>query len=139
MSDIGFIGLGIMGRPMATHLLNGGHALFVYDINPVPTELTDLGATACASAKDVAQRADIVITMVPDTPHVETALFGRGGAAEGLTPGKIVVDMSSISPMTTKEFASRINALGCDYLDAPVSGGDVGAKAASLEIMVGGP
>ena len=131
--------MALWAAPWQPHLLNGGHTLFIYDINPAPAELTDLGATACASAKDVAQHADIVITMVPDTPHVEAALFGAGGAAEGLTPGKIVVDMSSISPMATKEFASRINALGCDYLDAPVSGGDVGAKAASLTIMVGGP
>ncbi len=139
MSNIGFIGLGIMGRPMAGHLLAGGHAVFAYDINPVPTDLLAAGATACASSAEAARHADTIILMVPDTPHVEAALFGPGGVAEGLSPGKTVVDMSSISPIATKEFAARINALGCDYLDAPVSGGDVGAKAASLTIMVGGP
>ena len=139
MSNIGFIGLGIMGRPMAGHLLAGGHAVFAYDINPVPTDLLAAGATACASSAEAARHADTIILMVPDTPHVEAALFGPGGVAEGLSPGKTVVDMSSISPIATKEFAARINALGCDYLDAPVSGGYVGAKAASLTIMVGGP
>jgi len=139
MSNIGFIGLGIMGRPMAGHLLTGGHTLFVHDIAPVPQAILDAGATACTSSAEVARRADIIITMVPDTPDVEAALFGPGGVAEGLTPGKVVVDMSSISPIATKDMAKRINALGCDYLDAPVSGGDVGAKAASLTIMVGGP
>ena len=136
---IGFIGLGIMGRPMAGHLVAGGHQLFVHDIKPAPVELTSQGAVACASGKEAAGHADVVITMVPDTPHVEAALFGPGGVAEGLSPGKIVVDMSSIAPLETKRFAARINELGCDYLDAPVSGGEVGAKAASLTIMVGGP
>ncbi|MGI4944142.1 MAG: 2-hydroxy-3-oxopropionate reductase [Janthinobacterium lividum] len=139
MSNIGFIGLGIMGRPMAGHLLTGGHTMFVHDIAPVAQAILDAGATSCTSAAEVARRADIIITMVPDTPDVEAALFGPGGVAEGLTPGKVVVDMSSISPIATKDMAKRINALGCDYLDAPVSGGDVGAKAASLTIMVGGP
>jgi 2-hydroxy-3-oxopropionate reductase len=123
---------------MAGHLLKGGHALSVFDLGKVPEELTSGGAKVCASGKEVAANSDVVITMVPDTPHVEAALFGKGGVAEGLTPGKIVVDMSSISPIATKGFASRITDLGCHYLDAPVSGGDVGAKAASLTIMVGG-
>ena len=139
MSKVGFIGLGIMGRPMAGHLLADGHSLFAYDIGALPQELLDKGLTSCGNGCEVARAADIIITMVPDTPDVENALFGPGGVAEGLTPGKIVVDMSSISPIATKEFAKRINELGCDYLDAPVSGGDVGAKAASLTIMVGGP
>jgi 2-hydroxy-3-oxopropionate reductase len=137
--NIGFIGLGIMGRPMAGHLIAGGHQLFLYDIKPAPADLTSQGAVACTSAKEAAERGDVIITMVPDTPHVEAALFGPGGIAEGLSPGKIVVDMSSIAPLETKRFAAAINKLGCDYLDAPVSGGDVGAKAASLTIMVGGP
>jgi 2-hydroxy-3-oxopropionate reductase len=136
---IGFIGLGIMGRPMAGHLVAGGHQLFVHDIKPAPVELTSQGAVACASGKEAAGHADVVITMVPDTSHVEAALFGPGGVAEGLSPGKIIVDMSSIAPLETKRFAARINELSCDYLDAPVSGGEVGAKAASLTIMVGGP
>ncbi|MFN5827669.1 MAG: 2-hydroxy-3-oxopropionate reductase, partial [Rhodobacterales bacterium] len=96
------------------------------------------GATACTTAAEVAAAADVVFLMVPDTPDVEKVLFGDGGVASGLTPGKTVVDMSSISPMATKDFAARIEALGCDYLDAPVSGGELGAKAASLTIMVGG-
>jgi 2-hydroxy-3-oxopropionate reductase len=139
MSKVGFIGLGIMGRPMAGHLIAGGHELFVYDVRPAPQDLLDKGAKACKSSKEVAQKADIVITMVPDTPDVAAALFGENGVAEGLAAGKIVVDMSSISPMETKRFASKINELGCQYLDAPVSGGEVGAKGATLTIMVGGP
>ena len=139
MSNIGFIGLGIMGRPMAGHLLAGGHSLFAYNRSPVKQELLDQGARACGSPAEVAQAADVIITMVPDTPDVEAVLFGENGVAGGLSPGKVVVDMSSISPIATKDFAARINKLGCDYLDAPVSGGEVGAKAASLSIMVGGP
>jgi 2-hydroxy-3-oxopropionate reductase len=136
---IGFIGLGIMGAPMAGHLRAAGHELFVHTRSAVPGALADAGAVACTSAKEVAQRADIVFTMVPDTPDVEKVLFGESGVASGLSRGKTVVDMSSISPIETKAFARRINELGCDYLDAPVSGGEVGAKAASLTIMVGGP
>ena len=134
--NIGFIGLGIMGRPMAEHLAKGGHTMFLHSRSGVPQGMP---GTACASAREVAQHADIIITMVPDTPDVERVLFGKDGVAEGIGPGKLVVDMSSISPIETKGFAERINALGADYLDAPVSGGEVGAKAASLTIMVGGP
>src|SRR5882757_7167009 len=139
MAKIGFIGLGIMGRPMASHLLEGGHELFVHTRRAPPKELIDKGAVARANGKELAEKAEIIITMVPDTPDVETVLFGAGGVAEGLSKGKIVVDMSSISPIATKDFAKKINDLGCEYLDAPVSGGEVGAKAASLTIMVGGP
>ncbi|MCC6197477.1 MAG: 2-hydroxy-3-oxopropionate reductase [Burkholderiales bacterium] len=135
---VGFIGLGIMGSPMAANLIKGGHQLFLYSIPSVPQALADQGGTACANGKEVAQKSDIVITMVPDTPHVEAALFGDNGVAQGLSKGKIVVDMSSISPLATKEFAKKVEALGCEYLDAPVSGGEVGAKAGSLTIMVGG-
>ena len=135
---VGFIGLGIMGTPMAANLIKGGHQLFLYSIPNIPQPLVDAGGSACANGKEVAQKAEIIITMVPDTPHVEAALFGDNGVAQGLGKGKIVVDMSSISPLATKEFAKKINALGCEYLDAPVSGGEVGAKAASLTIMVGG-
>jgi 2-hydroxy-3-oxopropionate reductase len=136
---IGFIGLGTMGRPMAGHLQTAQHKLYLHDVAPLPQELIDGGGVACKSGKQVAQESDVVIVMVPDTPHVEAVLFGADGVAAGLTKGKIVVDMSSISPLATKEFAKKIGALGCDYLDAPVSGGEVGAKAASLTIMVGGP
>lgn len=139
MSNIGFIGLGIMGRPMATHLQAAGHKLFLNTRSSVPAEMVAAGGVACASAKDVASQSEIIITMLPDTPDVEKVLFGVGGVAEGLTQGKIVIDMSSISPTETKTFAKRINDLGCLYYDAPVSGGEVGAKAASLTIMIGGP
>jgi 2-hydroxy-3-oxopropionate reductase len=138
MSKIGFIGLGIMGTPMASHLLRGGHELYVHDVKPIPAELLDQGAHQSASGREVAEQAEIVIIMVPDTPHVAAVLFDEGGVAQGLSAGKIVVDMSSISPIETKQFAARVNALDCDYLDAPVSGGEVGARAASLTIMVGG-
>jgi 2-hydroxy-3-oxopropionate reductase len=136
---LGFIGLGIMGTPMAGHLIKAGHQLFVYTVGKIAPEISESGATICTSAKGVAERADIVFIMVPDTPDVAAVLFDAGGVASGLSKGKTVVDMSSISPIDTKEFAKKINALGCDYLDAPVSGGEVGAKAASLTIMVGGP
>jgi 2-hydroxy-3-oxopropionate reductase len=137
--NVGFVGLGIMGRPMAGHLQKAGHTLFLHNRSPVSAELTSGGATVCGSGKEVASRSEIVITMLPDTPDVAAALFAPGGVAEGLSPGKIVVDMSSISPTETKKFAARISSLGCDYFDAPVSGGEVGAKAASLTIMAGGP
>ena len=134
---IGFIGLGIMGAPMAQHLLAAGHELFVRTRSKVPEALQ--AATVCATNAAVAQAADVVFLMLPDTPDVELVLFGKDGVASGLSKGKTLVDMSSISPMETKRFAKAINELGCDYLDAPVSGGEVGAKAASLTIMVGGP
>ncbi len=135
---IGFIGLGIMGTPMAEHLIQAGHQLFVFTRSKVPDAIASSSATQCLNAKGVAERADIIFTMLPDTPDVEAVLFGEHGIAAGLTPGKTVVDMSSISPLATKTFAQKIKALGCDYLDAPVSGGQVGAKNATLSIMVGG-
>jgi 2-hydroxy-3-oxopropionate reductase len=138
MSKIGFVGLGIMGTPMAGHLIKAGHEVFLYSLPSVPQVLRDVGGKACASGKEVAQNAEVIIVMVPDTPNVEEALFSADGIAAGLSKGKTVVDMSSISPIATKDFAKRINEKGCDYLDAPVSGGEVGAKAASLTIMVGG-
>ena len=137
MSNIGFIGLGIMGKPMAGHLIKGGHTLFVNSRSGVTQEMTAAGGKACASAREVAQKSEIIIIMVPDTPDVEKVLFGPNGLAEGLAKGKIVIDMSSISPIETKKFAKRINELGCEYVDAPVSGGEVGAKNAALTIMVG--
>ena len=136
---IGFIGLGIMGRPMAGHLQAGGHQLSVLGSrSPVPPELLDGGAFVAGSVRDVAASAELVILMLPDTPDVEAVLFGAGGVAEGLRAGTTVIDMSSIDPIATKDFAARIEALGCHWLDAPVSGGEVGAKAASLTIMCGG-
>ena len=135
---LGFIGLGIMGAPMAAHLLAAGHALFINTRSKVPEELANSAAVVCVTPAEVAKMADIIFTMVPDTPDVEKVLFGEHGVAHGLTKGKIVVDMSSISPIVTKDFAKKINALGCEYLDAPVSGGQVGAKGGTLTIMVGG-
>jgi 2-hydroxy-3-oxopropionate reductase len=137
--NIGFVGLGIMGAPMAGQLIKAGHQLFVHTRGKMPDSIAASSATPCASGQEVAERADIIILMVPDTPDVEAALFAEQGIAAGLSKGKTVVDMSSISPIATKTFAEKINALGCDYLDAPVSGGEVGAKNATLSIMVGGP
>ena len=135
---VGFIGLGIMGTPMALHLVNKGHQLFVHTRSQVPEAVTAAGGVRVDSAAAVAREAEVIFTMVPDTPDVEAVLFGKGGVAEGIGKGKVVVDMSSISPMATKAFAKRINDLGADYIDAPVSGGEVGAKAGSLTIMCGG-
>jgi 2-hydroxy-3-oxopropionate reductase len=133
---LGFIGLGIMGAPMAGHLIQAGHELFVNTQGKMPENIAGSSATNCASAAEVARQADIIFTMVPDTPDVEAVLFGATGVAAGLSgPGKTVVDMSSISPMATKDFARRINELGCDYLDAPVSGGEVGARVANQIIV----
>ena len=137
--NLGFIGLGIMGAPMAGHLRTAGHMLYAHTRSKLPDALREAGVITCADGAEVASKADIIFTMLPDTPDVEKVLFGKGGLASGLVAGKMVVDMSSIDPMATKEFAKQINVLGCDYLDAPVSGGEVGAKAATLTIMVGGP
>ena len=139
MANLGFIGLGIMGIPMAGHLLDGGHTVFtaVHRSQP-PQDLLGKGLQVLDTRKAVAEQADIIITMVPDTPQVEAVLFGADGVAAGLSAGKLVIDMSSVSPIETKVFAQKIKDLGADYLDAPVSGGEVGAKAASLTIMVGG-
>lgn len=139
MADIGFIGLGIMGKPMAGHLLSAGHTVRVYDRhNPPVKELSEKGAVACRSSAEVAEEADIIFIMVPDTPDVEIVLFGPKGVAESVRKGSIVVDMSSISPIATKEFAEKLAAKGVEMLDAPVSGGQVGAENATLSIMVGG-
>lgn len=136
--NIGFIGLGIMGRPMAGHLKAAGHHLVVTQHrSPVPAELLD-GAIVCTTPREVAEKSDVVILMVPDTPDVERVLFGADGVSEGLRAGSLVIDMSSIDPIATRQFAEKISAAGCGYLDAPVSGGEVGAKNASLTIMCGG-
>jgi 2-hydroxy-3-oxopropionate reductase len=135
---IGFIGLGVMGQPMAGHLIAAGHELVLFRVKDRSRHLVEKGARAADSARKVAECADVIILMVPDTPDVETVLFGDDGVAAGLSTGKTVVDMSSISPVATRGFASRIADLGCAYLDAPVSGGEAGAKSATLSIMVGG-
>lgn len=138
MQTVGFIGLGIMGRPMAANLMKAGHQLVLHSRSGVPEDLTALGGVARSSPAEVAREADVVITMLPDTPDVEAVLFGPAGVAEGLRPGAIVVDMSSISPIATREFADRIAERGAAYVDAPVSGGEIGAREAILTIMVGG-
>lgn len=139
MSNIGFIGTGIMGKPMAMNLQAAGHNLFFSEHRaPVPAELLGENGTACPNPKAVTEATDFIIIMVPDTPHVESVLFDADGVFDGLSEGKTVIDMSSISPIATKEFANKVNSKGAEYLDAPVSGGEVGAKAATLTIMVGG-
>ena len=139
MSKIGFIGTGIMGRHMAKQLQDGGHELlFCPHRTPIPGELLHGGGTVCGSRREVAEQADVIIMIVPDTPQVAEVLSGDDGIIAGLSAGKLVIDMSSISPIETKDFAARVQAAGCDYLDAPVSGGEVGAKAGTLTIMVGG-
>jgi 2-hydroxy-3-oxopropionate reductase len=135
---IGFIGLGIMGAPMALNLKKAGHDLIVPERKSLTQEIR-AAAEVVADPKSVAAKSEVLILMVPDTPDVETVLFGPNGAAEGLKKGTLVIDMSSISPLETKTFARKVNERGCDYLDAPVSGGEVGAKQATLTIMVGGP
>ena len=135
---VGFVGLGIMGHPMALNLAKGGHQLYVYGKRTLPAPVKEAGATVCDTLKSIAEQSEIIIVMVPDTPDVADVLFGAEGVAAGLSSGKIVVDMSSISPIETKKFAAEIAKKGCGYVDAPVSGGEVGAKAASLTIMVGG-
>jgi 2-hydroxy-3-oxopropionate reductase len=140
--NIGFIGLGIMGSPMAQHLIAAGHQLYVNAERKVPEAIASSTAVKCANAAEVTRQSQVIFLMVPDTPDVEAVLFGENGVADGLKGAsgsrRTVVDMSSISPMATKDFARRINELGADYVDAPVSGGEVGAKAASLTIMCGG-
>ncbi len=139
MAELGFVGLGIMGKPMVGHLLKAGHTVYVYDIvKESLSEMKKQGAIVCGTSKEVAQKTAIIFIMVQDTPNVEAALFDKDGIAEGLRKGSIVVDMSSISPIATKEFAKRLESMGVQMLDAPVSGGEVGAKNATLSIMVGG-
>lgn len=141
MAKIGFIGLGIMGKPMAGHLIKAGHHLFLHSRSGVPADLVAAGGRVFSSPKEVARHAGMIITMLPDTPDVEKALFGPCGVVKSLKSSadnpKVIIDMSSISPLETQEFAAQINALGHDYVDAPVSGGDIGAQNATLTIMVG--
>ncbi|MBK5396622.1 2-hydroxy-3-oxopropionate reductase [Pseudomonas sp. TH39(2020)] len=139
MANIGFIGTGIMGKPMAQNLQKAGHKLFFSEHhNKMPADLLGENGIGLATPKEVAQEAEFVIIMVPDTPQVEDVLLREKGVVEGVGAGKVVIDMSSISPSATKVFAEKIKATGATYLDAPVSGGEVGAKAATLSIMVGG-
>lgn len=136
--NIGFIGLGIMGAPMALRLARAGHALHVSNLGPIAPELLNLGAKVCQTPCQVAEQSEVIIIMVPDTPQVEEVLFGMDGCAETNLTGKTIVDMSSISPIETKRFALKVIESGGDYLDAPVSGGEIGAREGTLSIMVGG-
>lgn len=137
---VGFIGLGVMGRPMAHNLLQAGFPLVVHSRSPGPVEeLVSAGAVQAATPAEVAGRARVAITMLPDTPQVESVLFDSGGLAERTQAGSLVIDMSTIDPLATRRFAKRVSALGADYLDAPVSGGEQGAIQATLSIMIGGP
>lgn len=139
MSALGFIGLGIMGFPMATNLLRAGHTLFVYDKNEQRLEeFTKIGGIKCSNCTEVAYHSEIIFLMLPDTSDVEEALFGKEGITHGVRKGSIVVDMSTISPTATKDFAERLRRIGVEMLDAPVSGGQIGAQNATLTIMVGG-
>ena len=136
---IGFIGLGIMGKPMSRNLLKAGYGLVVYDVVPGPAgELSAAGAARGGSARDVAERSDIVIAMLPDGPDVERAILGPGGVLEGARPGSIVVDMSSINPMVSQKVGAACAERGVAFLDAPVSGGEPKAVDGTLAIMVGG-
>jgi 2-hydroxy-3-oxopropionate reductase len=137
--NIGFIGLGIMGKPMAKNLLKAGHKLVVYDILEAPVrELVRAGATAGSSPKDVAARSELVITMLPNSPHVKEAVLGKNGVIEGAKPGSVLVDMSSIAPLASREVAAVLATKGIEMLDAPVSGGEPKAIDGTLAIMVGG-
>lgn len=137
---IGVIGLGIMGKPMARNLMRAGYALAVHSRSRPPVEeLVAAGAVDGTSPRGVAQQSDVVITMLPDTPDVQQVVLGRDGVLEGLRPGAVLVDMSTISPIVTQEIARAVRAKGAEILDAPVSGGEKGAIEATLSIMVGGP
>ena len=139
MNDLGFIGLGIMGKPMAGNLIKAGNRVYVFDRVPQSVDaLEAAGAVSCVNAKEVAEAAAVIFLMLPDTPDVEEVLFGKDGVAEGIRPGSTVVDMSSISPIATRRFAERLTALNVEMLDAPVSGGQIGAENGTLSIMVGG-
>ena len=136
---IGFIGLGIMGKPMAKNLLKAGYELVVYDILAAPVkEVVAAGAKAGTSSKDVAAWGDVIITMLPNSPHVKEAILGKNGVIEGAKPGSIVVDMSSIAPLAAQEVAAELARKGVEMLDAPVSGGEPKAIEGTLAIMVGG-
>lgn len=137
--NIGFIGPGIMGRPMAINIHKAGYPLFVYGRRPESMKpLVDVGATACASPQEVASKSDVVVIIVSDTPDVEQVVLGENGVIHGVRAGSIVVDMSTISPNATRHMAAELAARGAEMLDAPVSGGDVGAINGTLSIMVGG-
>jgi 2-hydroxy-3-oxopropionate reductase len=137
--SVAFIGLGTMGRPMAERLVRAGEAVTCYRVKEPSRYLIELGAREAASAAEAVADADFVVLMLPDTPQVEDVLFGEGGVAASLKPGAVLIDMSSISPVATRDFAAKVERAGAHYLDAPVSGGEIGAREGTLSIMVGGP
>lgn len=137
--NVGFVGLGIMGKPMAKNLVKAGYQLTVYDFNESSVEeLVTLGANRAASGKEVGEKTDVVVLMLPNSPNVEAALFNKDGLADGLSTGKTVIDMSSISPVSSQEFNAKLNEIGVNLLDAPVSGGETGAIEKTIAVMVGG-
>ncbi|GMG62242.1 2-hydroxy-3-oxopropionate reductase [Tetragenococcus halophilus] len=136
---IGFIGLGIMGKPMAKNVLKAGYDVLVFDFNENSiTELANEGANKASSGKEVAEKTDVIITMLPNSPNVDAALFDENGIAEGLSSGKTVIDMSSISPVASQEFSTKLEELNVNFLDAPVSGGEPKAVDGTIAVMVGG-
>jgi 2-hydroxy-3-oxopropionate reductase len=137
--NVGFIGLGIMGKPMSLNVQKAGNTVYAYDYHMERAEeLIAAGGVTCSSGKEVAERADVIITMLQNSPNVEGALFDEGGVAEGLSAGKAVIDMSSIAPLASRDFAERLEKLGVDFLDAPVSGGEPKAVDGTIAVMVGG-
>jgi 2-hydroxy-3-oxopropionate reductase len=137
--NVGFIGLGIMGKPMSLNVQKAGNTVYAYDHHMERAEeLIAAGGVTCSSGKEVAERADVIITMLQNSPNVEGALFDEGGVAEGLSAGKAVIDMSSIAPLASRDFAERLEKLGVDFLDAPVSGGEPKAIDGTIAVMVGG-
>lgn len=136
---VGFVGLGIMGKPMALNVIKAGYEVTAYDFNKAPLEAIEAaGGKAAANGKEVAEASDVVITMLPNSPHVRSALFDENGIAEGLSAGKAVIDMSSIAPLASRDFAERLAKLDVDFLDAPVSGGEPKAIDGTIAVMVGG-
>ncbi len=138
-NKVGFIGLGIMGKPMAKNLIKAGYQLVVYDVNNAAVrEMADAGAEEGASSKDVAERSDIILTMLPNSPHVKEAILGKNSVIEGVRPGSVIVDLSSIAPLVSREIAAVLKEMGVEMLDAPVSGGEPKAIDGTLAIMAGG-
>ncbi|WP_418723074.1 2-hydroxy-3-oxopropionate reductase [Enorma sp.] len=136
---VGFVGLGIMGKPMSINVQKAGHQVYAFDFNMDRVkDLVELGGIACSCGKEVAENADVVITMLQNSPNVESALFDPNGLAEGLSAGKCVIDMSSIAPLASRDFARRLEEIGVDFLDAPVSGGEPKAIDGTIAVMVGG-
>lgn len=137
--NVGFVGLGIMGKPMAMNIQKAGHTVYAYDHHMERAEeLIAAGGVACSCGKEVAEKSDVIITMLQNSPNVESAIFDENGLAEGLSAGKCIIDMSSIAPLASRDFAKRLAEIGVDFLDAPVSGGEPKAIDGTIAVMVGG-